>query len=446
MQVGIFGHYGNGNLGDEAIVEAAIGSAKALLGATEIRLYSIVPADSAARHGLDAYPIRRGSSPHSAATLTDLPTTNHRYRPLSASVNDTHEETPQSSGLRSTLKKSVLLRKFVNTFRGAASLPGRVFAECRFLRRSIRSLESLDLLIIAGSNQYLDNFGGVMGFPYTLMKWAAMCRLKGVPTVLLSIGAGPIDHPVSRMMVRWTIRRSLFHSYRDDASLALIEGQSARLGGSVYPDLASNLKFEESDIALGSEPAVVAINPMPVYGDYWFVRDLGKYRDYLTKLATLSLHLVSCGFDVRLFPTQTRDMDAILDTVEIAREMDPAAAEKLEICDTHQTQDVMKVMTDAHVIVPTRFHGAVLGVLAKRMVLAVCYQAKAAAVLAEAGQAQYAKMLDDVSAEELVQTFDALWENREEAVRAVSQRSVAVRAHVDRQYGIVKELLTQGGR
>ena len=441
MRVGIFGHYGNGNLGDEAITEAAIGSSRELLGATEVRLYSVVPEDSAARHGLDAYPIRRGAQPHKATTLDHLPTPRHVYRPLEAEVLVTDEAPVQDVGLRAFLKKSTLIRRMVNLLRGLAALPGRICGETRFLFSAAKSLDSLDLLVIAGSNQYLDNFGGVMGFPYTLMKWTALCRIKGIKVVLLSIGAGPIDHALSRMMVRWTIRRSLFHSYRDEASLALIEGTPARLGGAVYPDLAANLQFKETPLDLESTPPTAAINPMPVYGDYWFVQDREKYRAYLTKLATLALHLDDVGFHVRLFPTQTRDMDAIKDTVAIAKQMNAAAAERLEICQARETHEVMAIICDAHVIVPTRFHGAVLGILAKRLVLAVCYQAKAAAVLAAAGQAAFAKMLDDVSADELVATFDELWANRNAAANAVRQRSADVRSQIDNQYKIVRDLM-----
>ena len=53
MKVGIFGHYGNANLGDEAITRAAIQSVRRHIPGAEIACFSINPADSEARqrHG-----------------------------------------------------------------------------------------------------------------------------------------------------------------------------------------------------------------------------------------------------------------------------------------------------------------------------------------------------------------------------------------------------------
>jgi hypothetical protein len=49
----------------------------------------------------------------------------------------------------------------------------RVSHECKFLWVSYRRLKGFRLLLIAGSNQFLDNFGGDWGFPYTLLKWSS---------------------------------------------------------------------------------------------------------------------------------------------------------------------------------------------------------------------------------------------------------------------------------
>ena len=437
MRVGIFGHYGNRNLGDEAITEAAINSARDILQAEEIVLYSIVPSDSAFRHNLDAYPIRRGQQPASAGTPFHHP----ERRRAKASESITEEPPTNESSLRRFLKRSTLVRNSVNSLRTIISFPGRFIAEISFLHKSWQTLQHLDVMIVAGSNQYLDNFGGTMGFPYTILKWTLLCRSRSAQVVFLSIGAGPIDSPVSRAMVRLAIRLGRFHSYRDEASLRLIEGDDARLGGVVYPDLASNLEFEETGLDFEAQNPVVAINPMPVYGDYWFVRDKEKYVSYLTKLAQLAIHIDARNCSIKLFPTQTSDMDAILDLVDIIRQQAPSCADKIEIIDNRSTQHVMKTIQSAHIIVPTRFHGAVLGVLAKRLVVGVCYQAKAMAVLDAADQGAYSFMLDEVTANDLTLAIDKLWLNKHDAHTRIVARSNTVRALIAEQYKIVLERL-----
>ncbi|MFK8015359.1 MAG: polysaccharide pyruvyl transferase family protein [Gammaproteobacteria bacterium] len=437
LHVGVFGHYGNGNLGDEAITEACVDSARRLLGADRITLFSIVPDDSAQRHDLDAMPIRRESQPVKAGTPWTKPTP----PPSSASPL----EPVQDGGLRGLLKRSALLRSAVNLARDVVSAPGRYSAEQAFLKQSADVLADVDLIIVAGSNQYLDNFGGVWGFPYTLMKWADLCAKTDTSLVFLSIGAGPIDRRLSRYMVRRAIGKSLFHSYRDRGSLLLIEGESARLGGVVYPDLACNLQFPTQQIDFDAERLRVAINPMPVYGDYWFTQDRTKYIAYLTRLAELAIHLDAKQCDVTLFPTQTRDMDAIRDMVEIVRKRSPELAQRLTVTDTATTQEVMEVIQSAHVIVPTRFHGTILGILAKRLVVGVCYQAKAMEAMQSAGQGDYAFMLDDVSSEQLCAAFDRLIANKATALPQIAARSDEVRAQIDEQYAQVAQRLSQRG-
>ena len=439
MRIGIFGHYGNENLGDEGITEACIESSRRILGAHEIVLFSIVPQDSAARHNLDAYPIRRGI----AAAKAGTPFTAGTRSSKSAMPREPSQPAMERPGLRTFLKRSKLLKSSVNLARALLSAPRRLFAEVRFLLQSYAAIRQLHLMIVAGSNQYLDNFGGAWGFPYTLLKWSVLCRLRGTRIVFLSIGAGPLDNPLSRIMVRLAIRLGLYHSYRDDASRVLVEGSAARLGGVVYPDLASNLDFPLVPIDYAALPTVVAINPMPVYGDYWFVQDRSKYIAYITKLAEFIAWLDRQNCSVVLFPTQARDRDAINDTVETLSQIEPRAVKRLAIEEAQTTQDVMRIIQSAHVVVPTRFHGVVFGVLAKRLVIGICYQAKAAAVLEAAGQRDFALSLDSVDATQLADAFERLVRSRETALAAISRRSDEVRQAIDDQYRSVLRLLSE---
>lgn len=440
MRIGIFGHYGNGNLGDEGIVEACVESSQRILGADEVRLFSIVPEDSAARHNLDCYPIRRGFMAAKAGTRL-----NANVSPCSTAIPEPPSLTSAGvSRLRAFLKQSENLRIAVKAIRTLLTAPGRLIAECRFLIRSYFALRHLDLMIIAGSNQFLDNFGGVWGFPYTLFKWSILCRIRGTKLVFLSVGAGPIDRRFSKMMVRFAVRLAHYHSYRDEASLHLIEGPNACLGGVVRPDLACNLQFPVVPIDYASSPTVVAINPMPVYGSYWFVQNKKRYLAYIAKLAELISFLDQAGTVVKLFPTQTRDLSAINDTVDVLREISPAAAQRAIIEVAATTQDVMRIIQSAHVVIPTRFHGAIFGVLAKRMVIGICYQGKAAAVLEAAGQGDYAFSLDQLQTSHLQDAFVRLTANREAALAAISRRSDEVRRSIEEQYREIARLFPQG--
>ncbi|MEM8984545.1 MAG: polysaccharide pyruvyl transferase family protein [Pseudomonadota bacterium] len=431
LHVGVFGHYGNGNLGDEAITEAATQSAFRLLDADKVTLFSIVPADSASRHNLDAYPIRRGRAPVAAGAPKSPPST-----PMDPSPSPS---TP--SALKRFLKRIPGLQWCVDTLQQLVALPSNVSAERKFLADSKQALSDVDVLLVCGSNQFLDNFGGVWGFPYTIWKWARLCRATNTQLAFLSIGAGPITNPLSFWMIRKAIQLSIYHSYRDPGSLHLVESENANLGGVIAPDLACNLIFPEQRASSELDSLKIALNPMPVYGDYWFIRDEQRYRAYLNKLADFAEHVAKRQCRLTLFPTQTRDRDAIRDLLEILRSRNTALADSISVADTQKTQDVMAVIQDADVIVPTRFHGAILGILGRRPVIGVCYQKKALEALAAAGQEQYALMLDDFDSSELNRLFDELVAEFATVQQQISSRADIVREEINEQYRQVRRRL-----
>jgi polysaccharide pyruvyl transferase WcaK-like protein len=58
-RVGIFGHVGNGNLGDEAIVSVVIENIRRRYPSAEILGFTLKPEDTVLRHKIAAFPIRR---------------------------------------------------------------------------------------------------------------------------------------------------------------------------------------------------------------------------------------------------------------------------------------------------------------------------------------------------------------------------------------------------
>ena len=72
-KVAVFAHIGRGNLGDEATMAAIIQNVRLRHPCAEIRAFTLNPADTHARHGVPAFPIRRLSDPS--------PATGARHKP-----------------------------------------------------------------------------------------------------------------------------------------------------------------------------------------------------------------------------------------------------------------------------------------------------------------------------------------------------------------------------
>ncbi|HEY6572241.1 MAG TPA: hypothetical protein VI198_02890, partial [Candidatus Eisenbacteria bacterium] len=59
-RIGIAGHVGNGNLGDEAIIAALLQGVREAVPGAQFAAFTIRPADTEARHGIPSFPLRRG--------------------------------------------------------------------------------------------------------------------------------------------------------------------------------------------------------------------------------------------------------------------------------------------------------------------------------------------------------------------------------------------------
>ena len=441
MHIGIFGHYGNKNLGDEAIIEAAIESVSRHFGDPEITCFSIRPEDTSKRHGVPAFPIMQQDGPESEGEEHNLSENSDE----SESPPSPTDLAPPRQGLLRRLKGIPLIRYPYRALSACYGVLREIRSDLPFLAESYRRLKDIDLLIVAGSNQFLDNFGGVTGFPLTLLKWAILCKLAGTKLAFVSVGAGPINSPMSRRLIRLAIRFADYLSYRDEASRDLIEGPSRRFGGKVYPDLASNLRFSAADRSQHrSDKPAVGINPMPMYDSrYWCETDDGKYRAYVEKLAQLSARLSELGLPVFFFGTQEKDYDVIDDVVENLPAADRASAEGGLVKHASSVQELMKVISSSDIVVATRFHGTVLSLAAGVPVFGICYYRKAADLLQEMGQGGYFVMLDDFDVDEAFEKFRSLIANLESEKRKIEQTSADYNALVEQQYEHLASLFSR---
>ena len=63
-----------------------------------------------------------------------------------------------------------------------------------------------------------DAFGLSHWGPYSLFKWVLMAKLRRCRVLFVSVGAGPIDRTLGRILVKATLSLADYRSYRDEAS------------------------------------------------------------------------------------------------------------------------------------------------------------------------------------------------------------------------------------
>jgi polysaccharide pyruvyl transferase WcaK-like protein len=444
--VGVFGHYGNRNLGDEAIVAATIYQLRRRIDGVEIVCFSLRPNDTANRHGVETFSVRY------------LPQFAGPVRPTDATAgtglpwNNAVEHTPAHVDVRHVppnFKQRVKGLPIVGTLAiAAANLLSKIVAVSRefaFIVRSAAYLKKLDLVVVAGSNQFLDNFEGTWGFPYALLKWAVLAQLTGTKIAFVSVGAGPLDGRLSKLFVRSAIWLSDYASYRDANSKILVEGGRPRVDGRVFPDLAFGLPFQSPLKHVRGERGkpVIGINPMPVYDKrYWFEHDDTRYSDYVDKIAALAARLIKSGYSIFFFATMWRDDAVIADVLGALESRHGLVLDANHyVKPSHEVSELVAVIQSADIVVATRFHAVVLPYHLGVPVLGVGYFRKTYDLMQQMGQAQYHESLDDLDVERLWDKFLALVGNWSAEQERILLKAAAYRRQIDEQWDTVTKLV-----
>ena len=435
----IFGQYGHENLGDESIIEACIQRYRELIPEANIVLFSSVPNDSRSRYSLPAFPTRYQQK-------TELTSSAQLQRERNLGMDFRGKPAAEARKKEPAIKTALKRLPFLwPTLRFIKSLPQRaalVVREARFLWRARSSLDGIDLMVVTGSNQFLDNFGGPWNFPYTVLKWALLCRLRKIPVAYVCVGAGPLDVPLSHRMIRLALRSAAYLSFRDSASRQLVDPDD-RYKGDVCTDLAFAVDVPDGTAARSGRGRVVAVNPMAVYdARYWYIKDSEKYQSYVGRMVAFIQWLLDHGFVPRLFATQPKDENVIVDI----KQQLAAAGHRDDVVDglfvpLQTVNELLAFLLDSDIVVPTRFHGTVLGLWAGKPTIGTCYYRKAVDVLTAFGQRRFAFGIDEFSVSGLAAAVDEIMNHYDDVAGRIAATGSSHREMLDTQFAKVRELL-----
>jgi len=429
-RIGVLGHVGNENLGDEALIASVLQGVRARIPDAELLAFTVRPEDTRARHGIPAVPLVPGlgatppppSSPAPRARATDPAPSNSSPSTLRRAIGAVPGALPLLRGLRAS----------PGALRAAAG-------EAAFWPERLRHLRGLDLLVVAGSNQISDNYGGPWAFPYTLAAWTAAARIAGVPMAYLSVGAGPIRAPLSRRLLRAALSWAAYRSYRDEGSREWVAGIGLPGPHRIVPDLVHGLAFETPTGT--SRPAgsgrIYVVNPFP-YRDPRFTpgADLGAYGRYVEILAGLAAEILARGDRVRFVPTQLRQDPLVIGDIlrALARRVGslPSNDELAPRVDTFE--DLVRALHAADFVVATRFHGVVISQMLGKPVLGIAYRRSTTDLLHDVGQKDYVVDGSSLTLESLLERLRALEADRgapERILRRVREYRVLVNEQYD---------------
>jgi polysaccharide pyruvyl transferase WcaK-like protein len=379
--VALFGNFGSDNLGNEASLKAMLDFLRRERPEWQITCV--------------CYGTERAHAEHGVATIPITP-------PF-----------PQSNWFR-----------FLN--RGLFKFP----FQFRDFLHALLAVRTFNLLIVPGTG-ILDDFSERwQAMPYDLFKWSIAARLTRRRFAFVSIGAGPIHHPVSRWLMIWAARLASYRSYRDEASkdymLAL---DASGREDPVFPDLVFGLPTPEhmEKKSPDGQPLTIGVGVMHYFG--WDRASTSRsqiHEAYISRMTQFVCWLHEHGYRVRLLIGALSDQRSFDDMLRrVAAQCGQPAAEAIAAEPALSFDDLMRQMNETVVIVATRFHNIVAAMKLGLPAISIGYAEKNDILLAQVGLDAFCQPVEQLDVTQLIAQFERLILERDQfagPIRALTER------------------------
>ena len=429
--------YDGGNLGDAAIQEALISNFRRFHSPLQISGITLDPERTAALHSIPCYLLAINSRPHyKVKTRPAAESTDHAKTNL---PDETGSEVNFFSRLRRTARSSAFLKPIRALFRLAK--------EGRHVLQSYLLLREVDLLVVAGGGQLDEEWGGIWGHPYALMKWSVLARLAGAKTVFLSVGSCRIESRVSRKFVQVALSLALYRSYRDEGTRQIALEISPAADGPVGPDLAFSLPSTHNEPLSGTlRPLHVGVSPIAFSRPgLWPTERAAAFERYMTELGAFVAWLLSRGASVTLFSSSTPDEQTFKDLRDrVSPHIEKAAFARLSSRDVSTVRELVGLLQSMDFVVASRLHGLLLSFLAAKPSLAISYDRKVQRLMEDLDQARYCFDIRSFTCRELLEAFLDLQAKADFIPQTLADIRQRYDMLLENQYRLVAEYLSPG--
>jgi polysaccharide pyruvyl transferase WcaK-like protein len=276
--------------------------------------------------------------------------------------------------------------------------------------KSLRVISRTNILIIAGTGIVSDYMTGPLGWPYDIFKLSTLAALCGVKLVFLSVGVGPIQHPLSRWFLKRSLALANHRSYRDVASKQYLDGIGFNAEcDSVFPDVVFGLSPDNLCPNLPDGQRRVIGLGLKDYGTSER-QEPTTFEKYLDTMAEFVSWLLDHGYSVRLLIGDIEyDSPVIDEFVEMLKRKNiPTGAPRLMADPALTVQELLRHVAEAAVVVSPRYHNLVLALAQSKPIIALSDHAKLESLAVDFGLAQYHLSLRDLSLTDLIGRFEQM--------------------------------------
>ena len=277
--------------------------------------------------------------------------------------------------------------------------------------------------------------------PYAMFLLSASGRIFRTKVALVSIGASPSSQRATRWLQNWSARLAHYRSYRDSYSRnAMAKRRVDSSRDPVYPDLAFGVPVPPYD---PGDERTIGVGVMQYSGsDDDRQRATEINATYVACLKQFAGWLVDSGHRVRLFVGDADDQPVADEILAYLWETRPGLDEAAAAADPVSSfAELTDAMQPTAAVVATRFHNVVCAVRLAKPTLSLSYGTKSAAIMADAGLAEFSLPTDPLEVGQLVERFKDLRTQSAELGPRMQESTAAKARLVDEQYArLAKEL------
>jgi polysaccharide pyruvyl transferase WcaK-like protein len=370
VRIGLYGNFGAGNLGNECTLQAVIEQIRQRRPDAQFLCFCTDPADVRVRHQIAAFP--------------------------SEAVD---KRAPGSKGSSGAVARAIRI------------LFQRIPRELMHWLRSARAVRENEMMIVAGTGIVADYMCGPLGWPYDIFRLSVLSALFRVKLVFLSVGVGPISHPLSRWFLKRSLGLAQYRSYRDEASRQYLQkiGFNAT-GDNVFPDVVFGLAQRNFINQTGnSSPRKVIGVGLKDYGSNEGLEPEG-FQKYMDTMAQFIVWLQQRGYAVRLLIGDFQyDTKVVEEMVELLKSRNLPWQEPLLLVEPAlSVKNLLLQLGETEAVVSARYHNLVMALIQGKAVMALSDHAKLDSVITDFGLAQYRVPLADLHVNDLLARFEQL--------------------------------------
>jgi len=398
-KIALFGTFGTGNLGNECTLQAMLLNIRRRAPNVQVSCICTRPEETASTYGIRALAIR------------EMPlrgTNNRAWR---------------------------LLRKI------SIGIPVELYRWFSV----IKELMGSHMLMMTGTGMLSDSGIGPLGLHYDILRWSVVAKLCRCKLLFVSVGAGPLRHPLARFFVKAALRMADYRSYRDNFSKGYVKSIGFDADAdAVYPDLAFSLPegMLPNDQRDGDKRAPVGVGLITHYVQRSLSDDVEQtYREYVTKMARFIGWLVEHNRTVRLLIGDVVYDSRVRNDVRTLLEQSGLTYEKSNIIDepTGSFEELLSQLATTKVVVASRFHNLLLALMLGKPALAISFHEKDDSLMTAVGLQEFCQDIANLDVSTLIEQFVRLEKNADRLRQEIRLKTKSYRMELDKQYSCIFE-------